>query len=299
MLNIELKKRIPQDHAEIDIHWVIKTFQHCRALFVSADEEQCAMVRLDGNSVSPGYTLLIHYKPSDTHLRLQLFGSFEGHDPVRSYLCYPDKISERVGYITGDREPYERIHRPYVNVIDGSYEWKVVQTNAIRKLRHLDRESVPATRSHLIEELRALINQHQRKIKDGDYTPSDVTRSRNRAMALEQFLICVKLSGFNQAELSYPFINNYRDNYVWITQGLATMLDPKWDEDVQLSMIKTFMAKIDPTVAYGSDVPTEASLETMRGILTRNTHWQISSGDGYLPSKDLTVEQAVGVWAKI
>ena len=73
MLHIELHKRVPQAHQEIDLAWVLTTFELCRSLFTKPEEIQSEMIFLRTQKPQPPVCLLIDYRPKGSCLRVQLF----------------------------------------------------------------------------------------------------------------------------------------------------------------------------------------------------------------------------------
>lgn len=260
MLHIELHKRVPQAHQEIDLAWVLTTFELCRSLFTKPEEIQSEMIFLRTQKPQPPVCLLIDYRPKGSCLRVQLFVQ-NGHNPFLSYICYPDIINER-GYTHRfvEEQPYDKAYRPYLGAITNKLEWKLVESDAPRRLYHLDRELIPIYRKELIVGLGELTDKASRAKSDRWGSETALLYNRRTTLLMQFLRTKAVVSGFNQEELSYPFVNNLRDNYSFVINFFRSCCMPNWSAEDEGRWLEHFFRAFDPAVKDASNDETQSDL---------------------------------------
>lgn len=259
MLHIELKKRIPQHRHEVSLHGVEGLYALCRTLFDSGDEIQCYFGPANPDDRNPnplhGTLVSFHYLPNEQYLRIQMFENGNSQLPLASIVCWPDEIHEMGTY---GSETFHKIYRPYLGVIDGKLEWKMVRSDAPRTLTYLNREMIPVFRNEFIHSLTEMIRHELSRAVNATTDIKTCEMITSRMQYLQEFLfVAAKIPGYTHNQFSPDFINNLRDNYVFITSFLRKVHNPNWSPEEEGKWLKRFFRALDPRTDVNGSVESD------------------------------------------
>lgn len=257
MLDNEIANLLPANEHEFKLRVIEALYEYCRKSYTGIATPlhyfgTFPEVTHDQQGKSPVFSLT--YLPESRYLRIQMFPGVQSHAPSHSFICAPHEILE-LG--TTDRGSFTKTHRPYVNVIDGKIEWVMTRTTAPRNLSYMAREMIPTGRTEFITAISDLMSTAERRMEPSRNLKvvGDQAMRRRRGILLQRFMILhAKIDGYNQDELSYPFIQNLRNNYVFVVDFFRQMYHASWTPEDEGKWLKRFFRALDPRTEVDGDV---------------------------------------------
>lgn len=242
MLFEAIEEVMPRSAIEINAEWAQKFYEVCMKTCEAIDDPQ-----VEARSFGPNRFFMV-YDPRDQRLEVKLYSTEEMHDPYKSFLCWPGKITEVGYYLNGtESKRFEKEYRPYFNLHQGGRIWKMTYSDAPRRLEYLDRQFIPATRELLYQEISRIVERGYEKVRDNKNASLAYKGlyGRRRSQLLT-FLTKVQIDGFNQEFLSREFVTNLRDRYTHITGLLDKLVYTNWSAADEAKWLKHFLVAFDP-----------------------------------------------------